>query len=191
MVSKSSLLMGTVLSAMVALTSWLALHSENTAPAVPSSLPTGYAHHINVQQMTAQGVLYYQLNAQAASQHGDDWVNLKKPSGKLYDQAQAAPWQFSANYGKVLNQHDKIILTGNVIFNRIASIAGPALKFNTEYLTINTVDKTAATPYPVKFTQPGTGNVTTAVGMNASFNAKVLNLLSKVDSYYEPIKVSS
>lgn len=192
MVNKNAVLMGVSLSIFVVLTSLLSLHTSNNGEDSTkiSTLPVGIATHVKLRQMDATGSLYYELNATKASQYGDNWYNLLQPSGFL-NTTNASTWHFSANHGKIYQDAGQIELWENVIFKKDAGITSSAISFNTSAIRINTKNKTAYTPFAVKFYEPGSGNVVTALGMMAYLNSETLKLFSKVDSYYEPIKTNS
>lgn len=192
MISKSAVTLGLGLSLLVALTSWLAIRTNqepNNSKAI-SALPVGIATHLLVKQMNSNGQLYYQLYADKASQYRNNWYNLLHPAGALLQQQNSPPWRFSAEYGKVYQDSNKIDLWNNVLITRASSAKTPPLELSTSAMRIDTLHKTAYTPYAVKFTEPGSGNVVTGVGMLAWLDSQTMKLFSKVDSYYEPTKTS-
>ena len=56
----------------------------------------------------------------------------------------------------------------------------------TSPLFIYPKNNSAYTPAPVTLSQPGTHNITHAVGMRATSTPLTVDLLSQVDSTYEP-----
>jgi len=192
MISKGAYGMMVILISLVALTTWLALRIEK--PVVPpkhSFLPSAIVKGITVKQMNDRGSLYYQLQAQSAIQFDGDLINLESPAGLVYSTAAIKPWHFQSQQGKINQQNTLITLENDVVITHDADKKLPALTLNTNYLLINTHDKTISTPNPVKLTEPGTGNIVTAVGMTGSLVSHLIKLLSKVNSYYEPTKTTS
>ncbi|MBL3554976.1 MULTISPECIES: LPS export ABC transporter periplasmic protein LptC [Marinobacter] len=110
---------------------------------------------------------------------------MASPRATLYGDGGSPPWQVEANEGRLLEADDLVHLTGNVKVTREAEDA-PPLTLTTAVLTLNNRDRTVYTDEPVKLTDAA--GVTTATGMKAWIDDRILELDSQVEGLYEPGK---
>ncbi|HEY9120570.1 MAG TPA: LPS export ABC transporter periplasmic protein LptC, partial [Marinobacter sp.] len=96
------------------------------------------------------------------------------------------PWQAQANEGRLLEADDLVHLLGNVKVTRQAEGGGPPLTLTTAALTLNNSERTVYTDEPVTLTDAA--GVTTATGMKAWIDDRLLELYSQVEGRYEPGK---
>jgi len=111
---------------------------------------------------------------------------LESPRATLYGDGSSPPWQAQANEGRLLEADDLVHLLGNVKVTRQAEGGGPPLTLTTAALTLNNSERTVYTDEPVTLTDAA--GVTTATGMKAWIDDRLLELYSQVEGRYEPGK---
>ncbi len=113
----------------------------------------------------------------------DDTTHLVEP--RLTSPYQdKPPVHISADRGEVSHNGKEVSLRDNVLVLRDPSAKDSGMQITTSYLHVIPDDETADTDRPVTITEAR--GITTAVGMNLDSKARVLKLLSRVRSQYEP-----
>ena len=135
----------------------------------------------------------YRLNAQVIRQQSDGGIiNLEYLEMDYHPKAQPAlpgekrepvvdpkdVWHLSADRGQVRANGDDVQLNGNVQVTGPAPGSQQPLKLTTDRIRVNTPTEFIETDAPVKLTS--SGNVLTAVGMEADLKAGKLRLKSAV-----------
>lgn len=110
---------------------------------------------------------------------------MSSPRATLYGEEGSLPWRVQANKGRFLEGDDLVYLTGDVMVTREAEDARP-LTLTTTKLTVNNRDRTVYTDAPVKLADAV--GLTTATGMKAWIDDRILELNSQVEGRYEPGK---
>ncbi|MCL7945209.1 LPS export ABC transporter periplasmic protein LptC [Marinobacter sp. ATCH36] len=108
---------------------------------------------------------------------------MDSPRATLYGQGGDPPWQVEATEGRFLETDDLVHLTGDVKVIREAE-GGRPLTLTTTALTMNNRDRTVYTDKPVELTDAV--SQTTATGMKAWIDDRILELESQVEGRYEP-----
>jgi len=145
-----------------------------------SKSPDIYLNSTVSRRFDKQGTLEYKLASDDAIHlPHNDTVKMRNPN--LITFAEGAPaWYVRANQGtsqpggKVLELHDGVVIQN----------ADASLKMQTQSVIITPDKKYAETDQPVTMTG-NTGQITTAVGMNAWLDSKRFQFLSRVRSQYE------
>ncbi|NMT65180.1 LPS export ABC transporter periplasmic protein LptC [Marinobacter orientalis] len=110
---------------------------------------------------------------------------MDSPRATLYGEEGDPPWQVQATRGRFLEADELVHLTGNVKVIRQAE-GGSPLTLTTTALTMNNRDRTVYTDEPVQLTDAL--GLTTATGMKAWIDERILELESQVEGRYEPGK---
>ncbi|MDK8463788.1 LPS export ABC transporter periplasmic protein LptC [Marinobacter sp. SS13-12] len=110
---------------------------------------------------------------------------MKSPRATLFGEGGNPPWQVQATEGRFLEAEDLVHLTGDVKVIREAE-GGRPLTLTTTALTMNNRDRTVYTDEPVALTDAV--SLTTATGMKAWIDDRILELDSQVEGRYEPGK---
>ncbi len=177
------------LLALLAGTYWL---NQQVLPLAP--VPDYKARHdpdyiVNNFSATTLGVSgapHFLLSAQKMVHYPDD------DSTYLTDPRLTSPYQdkppvhVSADSGEVSHNGKEVFLHDDVRILRDPSPKDGGMQISTTYLHVVPDDETADTDRPVSITEAH--GVTTAVGMELDSKARVLKLLSRVRSQYEPTK---
>ncbi len=187
MFSKRVIFFSIALTGAVALTSWYSIKSSESgiAPQPTSVIDDGIATTVHLQQYNLQGMLAYEGNAAKAVQYSDQTVGLWQIAGVYYTTPPQPSWHGSADQAHVSADGNTIELIGQVVLHRPAATNFIPLQLNTEQLFLYPPSNSAYTMAPVTLSQPGTQNITHAVGLHATETPETLDLLSKVDSTYE------
>ena len=185
--SLRSLTSTVILGGLVALTSWFAVRSsEQDVPKQPTSVvPNGVAKQATVWQYTPEGRLLYQGTADKVIQYSDDSTRLVTVHGTYYPDTGAPAWTGNAEQALIAPDNQWIRLQGHVLLQRPQAPHYLPFQLQTSELLLYPQSNSAYTDKPVTLSQTGSGNVTHAVGLKATLNPKVIELLSKVDSLYE------
>ena len=186
--SKRSILSFIGLAAAVIITSWYSIKSseEGMIPQPTGVVENGIANHVHLQQYDLKGILAYEGNAETAIQYSDQTVRLQKVIGTYYTTPPQPNWHGKADQAHINADDSLITLTGNVELSRPAAKSYPSLQMTTSKLLLYPNSHSAYTMAPVTLSEPGTQNITHAVGLQATETPETLTLLSKVDSTYEP-----
>ncbi|MFO7993694.1 MAG: LPS export ABC transporter periplasmic protein LptC [Marinobacter sp.] len=110
---------------------------------------------------------------------------MNSPRATLYGEEGSPPWQVQASEGRFLEADDLVHLTGDVRVIREAD-GGRPLTLTTTALTLNNSERTVYTDKPVELTDAV--SLTTATGMKAWIDDRILELDSQVEGRYEPGK---
>lgn len=111
-------------------------------------------------------------------------IVMAMPRATLYgDQADDPPWQVEAREGRFLQSEDLVYLTGDVRVTRETGSEQP-LTLTTTALTMDNNESTVYTDRPVRLTDAL--GLTTATGMKAWIDDRILELDSQVEGLYEP-----
>lgn len=135
-------------------------------------------------QMNEQGLLSSHLTANKMTHYSDDGAtHLDRPLMFFYNAPNPA-WQIHAETGKLEKGGETLWLNGNVEIERAASSQGRELIIHTANLQVLPKTSFAQTS---EFTELRSGNnITTGIGMKATFSAPVhLELLAKVHGNYD------
>ncbi|KPP99776.1 LPS export ABC transporter periplasmic protein LptC [Marinobacter sp. HL-58] len=112
-----------------------------------------------------------------------DETVMDSPRAILYGDEGGPPWQVQASRGRFLEADDLVHLTGDVKVVREAE-SGRPLTLTTTALTVNNRDRTVYTDEPVELEDAV--SLTTATGMKAWIDDRILELDSQVEGRYEP-----
>lgn len=135
-------------------------------------------------QMNAQGGLETYLTANKMTHYSDDsTMQLENPLMFFYNAPHPA-WEIQSETGKLSKEGDTLWLNGKVAIKRTASPHERELIIHTSNLIVTPQTHFAQTG---EFTELRSGkNITTGLGMKATFNAPVhLELLAKVHGIYD------
>lgn len=108
---------------------------------------------------------------------------MDSPRATLYGEEGDPPWQVQATMGLFLEADDLVHLSGDVRIIREAD-GGRPLTLTTTALTMNNRERTVYTDEPVALTDAV--SLTTATGMKAWIDDRILELESQVEGRYEP-----
>ncbi len=172
---------------LVAISSWFAIKYSQIKQPKASEVKTASTvlDDITVWQMTVTGELDYIAQATKGIQYGDQRVWLKPIKVDFYHQQQP-PWLGSADYAWVSSNYQKIELFDHVTLRRAAHANHPPLLFGTSELTIYPQRDYIDTNKAVSLREPGTGNMTTAIGLTGYPKKQLFHLLHEVRSTYVP-----
>ncbi|MDF2690509.1 MAG: export transporter periplasmic protein LptC [Gammaproteobacteria bacterium] len=186
MLSKQAAFSTIALGVLVSITSWMAI--KNSEIPVDSGVvtQTGFIEHVTLHQTNQLGQLAYSGSVDSITQFSNGNNNFTNLLATAYNQAGSPPWHLSAPQGQTLNNNNQVILSGNVVLTRDASTKIRPISIQTQSVTIYPQQNYAETSYPISITEPGTRNITTAVGAEAYFKLQRVTLLSQVNSTYEP-----
>jgi lipopolysaccharide export system protein LptC len=173
---------------LVALLSiWLSQISKQTVDSRASREPDWIVHSVQGVERDINGEVKYQFTADALTHHPlDDTTSIEKPHFML-NNPHHETWQVTSQRATAYsnNQHIQTIrLEDNVVLTQYTGTKKIPLVMTTRTLTVDVQQKVAETPDPVQFNQ-GRDN-TSAVGMRAYLDRKVIELLSKVRGTYVP-----
>lgn len=179
------------LLALVAASAWLAVTSTVfESQSTSKRLTTGIGHDMTnwsmgkdgklASHVTATKLIHYANNNSTLFNVVGTYYNLKKPL--------SPPWHLSGKRGYVVGGKDTLTLKKDVVIQRFAQGNFKPIRMDTQKLIYLKDENVAKTDAFVKFTEPTTGDVTTAVGMHANFNTNKVKLLKHVHTTYLPPK---
>lgn len=192
MLSRQSVLTTTVLITLVGLTNYFALKNvESKFHATPIGTHiAGIGENVQVTQMQPNGTIDYTATANKVVRYSDGKDRLFQIQATSYGKNPMSPWHLSANNGWSYANNSELYLWDQVhIWKNPAqniNTAAYPIDFKTSILTYYPAQDFATTDQLVTFTEPNTPNITTGIGMRAHPKADTLQLLSKVNSTYEP-----
>lgn len=186
MISKESGFSILALTALVSLTSWMAIKNSEIPPDTGVITQTGLVKNLKLHQTNQFGQLSYVASADLVTQYSNGNNNVTNLSAIAYNQNNTPPWHLTAPEGQTLNNNAQIVLSGGVNLYREASKNYNEVRVETQSATIYPQQNYAETTYPISIFEPGTSNITTAVGAKAYFKTEQVVLLSQVNSVYEP-----
>jgi|GEM_PF-1714484 len=186
--SKRSISATLVLAALVGVTSWLSIRTAKEGhQIIRSNIVSQIIHHATVVQMNAEGLPHYQTNIQKITRFRNNDSLLADVHGTLYEQDRKLPaWRLQAKQGKITRSNHKIVLWNHVIIGRKSNAYASPITLTTNTLTLYPKRRFAETAAPVTIFQPGTANVTTAIGMQVNAKTHTATLLSHVHSVFDP-----
>ena len=113
-----------------------------------------------------------------------DLAAMEQPKAILHGEGDPMPWIIEADKGS-LQQNDELVnLNGNVVIRR--PLQGTEATLETQELTLNNAERTVYTDQPVTISEPH--GTTQATGMKAWIDDRILELNSRVEGQYEPIR---
>jgi lipopolysaccharide export system protein LptC len=135
-------------------------------------------------QMDENGRLDTLLNAQKMTHYSDNKTIILENPVMTVDNSPATPWKIRSQTGEMPANSNLILLHGAVFVTRAGNATARELAIETSNLTVMPQTHFAQTN---EWTQLRSGNnVTTGLGMKATFNAPIhLELLAKVHGKYE------
>lgn len=186
MLSKQSGFSVLALSILVSITSWMAVKNSEIPPDTGVISQTGLIKNLVLHQTNSQGELSYSASADTITQFSNGNNNFTNLSVISYNQNNSPPWQLTAPQGQTLNNNNQVVLSGGVNLFRQASGKYHQIRVETQSATLYPQENYAVTAYPITIYEPGTPNITTAIGAKAYFKTQQVMLLSQVNSIYEP-----
>lgn len=168
---------------------WLAIKNSQLPEANSGkAVETGQANGIRLTQINQQGKPSYYTTASHATQYSDGTIRLNDINTTVVSYTNAPAWQLHADNGRVHHDNTIIDLWDHVRADRPAGNDMRPLAFRTTSLTVYPNENIIKTNKPVTLYQPGTQNITHAIGMHANTKTKIIHLLSDVQSTYEASK---
>jgi len=164
----------------------MAIKNSEIPPETGIVTQTGVVQNLSLNQTNQLGQLAYSATIDSITQFSNGNNNFMNLNATAYNQNNDPPWHLIAPNGQTLDNNNQIVLAGNVVLFREATAKASAIRVETQSATIYSQENYAQTTYPIKIYEPGTKNVTTAVGANANFKTQQVSLLSQVISTYEP-----
>lgn len=153
---------------------------------------TGIAQDISVKQMTKSGQINYTGQASKVTRYSDGKARIYQLKSTLFNTNHTPPWQATANNAWSYPGNSKVNLWGDVNIWRASGPSTSPIHYQSAQLTLFPHRNYAETSDSVRIFEPGTQNVTTAIGMRAWSDLEKVELLSKVKSIYDaPQKVVS
>lgn len=186
MFSKRSIFTTAGLILLVGLTNYLSLKSISRRAHEPKGVHvTGIAEKLTIEQMTLSGHPDYIGKAKKAVRYSDGKARLYRLKAELFNQRALSPWYATADNAWSYPGNSKVNLWGNVHLWRKKTPLNKAIDYQSPQLTLYPHRNYAETKTTVRISEPGTPNITTAVGMKAWPKVQRVKLLSKVKSIYE------
>ncbi|WP_303290643.1 LPS export ABC transporter periplasmic protein LptC [Marinobacter sp. SS5-14b] len=109
---------------------------------------------------------------------------MEQPRATLYGEGDPMPWIIEADKGSLQQNNELVHLNGNVVVSR--QLQGSEATLKTQALTLNNAERTVYTDQPVVMSEPH--GTTQATGMKAWIDDRILELNSRVEGQYEPIR---
>lgn len=189
MLNRGSFLLIAIIVLLLILTSWYAASLSQIVPLLGATLTNiGSLQEGAIVQTSATGSVAYQGTVVSATQAGNGDVIF---SGlQLVNLSQSGPpWTLTSPSGTTSEHNNFIELTGGVHLSRPADAKNPAVQVETETASIEPNTQIVHGDGLITFTEPGTQNETQGVGFKANMQAKLINLLSQVESTYSSQKI--
>lgn len=186
MISREATFSVIALSALVTITSWMAIKNSEIPPETGVVTQTGFIQNLTLNQTNSLGLLAYSATVDTITQFSNGNNNFTNLAVTSYNQTNAQTWHLTAPTGQTLDNNTQIVLSGNVLLSRNATQNAAPIRVETPEVTIYPQENYAQTSYPISIFEPGTKNITTAVGAKAYFKTQQVTLLSQVNSIYEP-----
>ena len=135
-------------------------------------------------QMDEKGLLDTQLTANKMTHYSDNKTIFLENPVMIFENNTKSPWKIHAQTGEIPTNSDFVLLNGAVFIERPGNVKERELAIETSNLTLLPQTHFAQTK---EWTQLRSGkNITTGLGMKATFNAPIhLELLAKVHGKYE------
>lgn len=173
------------------LVSWLLLQkSDAPSPDIGSEtksrVPDYQVDQFQVVTMEASGLPSYRLQADSLLHFpADKWSDLTVPHMQFYQQ-NTVNWHVSANKGRVYDEGESILLSGNVILTRPASSEDGAMKVHTEKLLVYTKSQTAETKLLARV--EAETHQLEGTGMRADMKKGNIKFMSDVTGVYHELR---
>lgn len=147
--------------------------------AEPDSFVVG-SHYLSFNE---DGQLTTRIRSQRAEQfEAEQLVRMQQPQATLFGTGEDTDWEIQAMEGEFLQPRELIHLTGDVRIVRVADDRGP-MSLATKTLTVDNGSRTIYTDEPVEISEAM--GITTATGMKAWVDERILELNAKVEGRYE------
>lgn len=144
--------------------------------------PDGFVVNGDYRSFDETGSLEIRFTSPRIEQFDEEnLATMESPRAELYGDAEALPWIVEADQGRLMQNRELVYLTGNVRVLR--SVEGRETTLTTPTLTLDNNKGLVFTDAPVEI-RDVTG-VTTAVGMKAWIDKRILELKSQVEGYYD------
>jgi LPS export ABC transporter protein LptC len=175
-----------LMACVLLLTSWYAASLSEIMPFIHGVSLTNRGQVLGARfiETNAAGQIEYSGSLAEAIENGDGSVSFSQLQGVSLLPG-PLPWTLIAPTGGVNQSHKQILLEGGVRLSRPAAAHSPAILIETPSAILYPETKTVAGNEQIRFSEPGTRNVTTATGFSANFTTQVLSLLAHVESTYE------
>ncbi len=144
--------------------------------------PDGFVVNGNYRSFDETGNLEIRFASPRIEQFEENnLATMDSPRAELYGDADTQPWIVEADRGRLIQNQELVHLTGNVQVLR--SVSGRDTTLTTRTLTLDNNEGVVFTDAPVEI-RDVTG-ITTAVGMKAWIDERILELNSQVEGYYD------
>jgi len=186
--NKKTLLFGLILIITVTASSWYAIRAAHTIVNQPQSIakteaPDFYMTEIVDQDFNELGNIHNQIIAAKVTHFAaNNSFVFEHPHMLMFETANES-WVIDADQGKSAHGKETILLSGNVKLNQTIKQKPQGFVITTNQLTLYPSSKKAHTDQAVTIIE--SQSVMQAVGANADFNARTLQLLSKVKGQYK------
>ena len=169
------------------LVSWLLLkQADAPSPGAGSEtkvrVPDYQVDQFTLVTMQASGLPSYRLQADSLLHFpSDKWSDLTVPRMQFYQQ-NTVNWHVSANKGRVYDEGENVLLSGNVILTRPAGSENGAMQVHTETLLVHTNSQKAETKVLARV-EAETYQIK-GVGMQADMKKGNIKFMSDVTGVY-------
>lgn len=144
--------------------------------------PDYFLKNFTATTMDNKGSPAYQIKAQHLEHYpDDDSMKLQQPLFSFYD-SNIKAWTAQANEAVIIQNNEKIYLTGQVILKQLSSENGAPMVLTAKQLTIEPEKNIVHTKTKIKL-QKGE-NTIQATGMRADMSKNRIEFLSKTRSHY-------
>ncbi|MDF2940883.1 MAG: lipopolysaccharide exporter periplasmic protein, partial [Gammaproteobacteria bacterium] len=174
------------LGMLVSITSWMAIKNSEIPVDTGVVTQTGFIKKVSLHQTNQAGQIAYIGTVDSITQYSNGNNSFSNLAATSFSQTGSPPWHLTAPDGQTFNNNTQVVLSGNVALYRDAAKNSRPLRIETESVTIYPQQNYAVTTDPIRIFEPGTKNLTTAVGAEAYFKQQKVTLLSQVNSTYEP-----
>lgn len=172
------------------LVSWLLLQKSDAPTAGAGSetgarVPDYQVDQFRVVTMEASGLPSYRLQADSLLHFpSEKWSDLTVPRMQFYQQ-NTVNWRVSANKGRVYDEGEDILLSGNVILSRPAGSDSGAMQVYTETLLVHTDSQTAETRLLARV--EAETHQLKGIGMQADMKKGNIKFMSDVTGVYREL----
>lgn len=142
---------------------------------------------VSFYQINDKGVIEYKSFARTLKNFQNGQSSLFMNQLYIYPKNKGYPWRLTSNQAIISKDNTTVELIGNVnLYNHGDNKTNvPAININTNKAYVYPNKQYSKTNSPVRITQPGTKNIITGVGMEASLeNPSTVRINSKVRGYY-------
>ena len=180
MIMNHKVFYGSIIALAVVSFIWAELLKQNTNTTSRSAVEHS-ADYFSVGyqkwQMNEKGLLDSQLAANKMTHYSDNKTIILENPVMIFENNTTSPWKIRAQTGEIPTNSDVISLNGAVFIERPGNVKERALAIETSNLTVSPQTHFAQTK---EWTALRSGkNITTGLGMKATFNAPIhLELLS-------------